>query len=75
MQIGYLKQEISIPVVVLRQEKVLCIFKVIKVGVMVTYKVGTGLVIARNKDGSWSSPSAIYSFGVGWGAQVSIYFH
>ena len=75
MQIDSLRPERSILDVVLRREKGLCIITVIKVGVMVTYKVGTGLVIARNKDGSWSSPSAIYSFGVGWGAQVSIYFH
>lgn len=37
---------------------------------MVTYKVGTGLVVARREDGSWSPPSAISSFGVGWGPQV-----
>ena len=75
MQIGSLRPERSIPDFVLRRAKGLCILTVIKVGVMVTYKVGTGLVIARKKDGSWSSPSAVSSFGVGWGAQVSIYFH
>lgn len=37
---------------------------------MMTYNIGTGLVIARREDGSWSPPSAISSFGVGWGAQV-----
>lgn len=42
-----------------------------KVGVMVTYNIGTGLVVARREDGSWSPPSAISSFGVGWGAQVT----
>lgn len=38
---------------------------------MVTYNIGTGLVIARREDGSWSPPSAISSFGIGWGAQVN----
>lgn len=38
---------------------------------MVTYNIGTGLVIARRDDGSWSPPSAISSFGMGWGAQVN----
>lgn len=38
---------------------------------MVTYKIGTGLVIARRADGSWSPPSAISTCGVGYGAQVS----
>lgn len=46
-----------------------------KVGVMVTYNIGTGLVIARREDGSWSPPSAVSSLGVGWGAQVTtLYF-
>ncbi|KAG8058548.1 hypothetical protein GUJ93_ZPchr0002g25457 [Zizania palustris] len=37
---------------------------------MVTYKVGTGLVIARRADGSWSPPSAISTCSIGYGAQV-----
>ncbi|PKI58092.1 hypothetical protein CRG98_021519 [Punica granatum] len=37
---------------------------------MVTYNIGTGLVVARRDDGSWSTPSAISSFGLGWGTQV-----
>lgn len=41
---------------------------------MVTYKIGTGLVVARRDDGSWSPPSAISSFGLGWGAQVTQLF-
>lgn len=47
---------------------------VARVGVMVTYKIGTGLVVARRDDGSWSPPSAISSFGLGWGAQVKLLF-
>lgn len=70
VKIGSLRPERSIPDAVLRRAKGLCILTVIKVGVMVTYKVGTGLVIARKEDGSWSSPSAVSSFGVGWGAQA-----
>jgi lipid-binding SYLF domain-containing protein len=38
---------------------------------MVTYKIGTGLVIALRADGTWSPPSAISTCGVGYGAQVS----
>lgn len=41
---------------------------------MVTYNIGTGLVIARREDGSWSPPSAISSWGVGWGAQVEMLY-
>lgn len=64
--------EKKIPEAILRHAKGLAILSVVKVGMMVTYKIGTGLVIARREDGTWSPPSAISSFGVGWGAQVSV---
>lgn len=35
-----------------------------------TARMGTGLVIARKRDGGWSAPSAIASGGVGWGFQI-----
>lgn len=69
-KVGFLKPEKSIPDIILRQAKGLAILSVAKVGVMVTYNIGTGLVIARRNDGSWSPPSAISSFGMGWGAQA-----
>ncbi|XWS19751.1 hypothetical protein CRYUN_Cryun31cG0043800 [Craigia yunnanensis] len=69
-KVGTLKPEKSIPYAVLREAKGLAIISVVKVGVMVTYNIGTGLVIARREDGFWSPPSAISSFGVGWGAQA-----
>ncbi|XP_065877888.1 uncharacterized protein [Euphorbia lathyris] len=65
-----LRPEKSIPDAILRQAKGLAIITVVKVGMMVTYNVGTGLIIARREDGSWSPPSAISSFGMGWGAQA-----
>lgn len=70
LQIGFLKPEKSIPDVILRQAKGLAIITVVKVGMVVTYNIGTGLVVARRDDGSWSPPSAVSTFGVGWGAQV-----
>ncbi|KAL4309295.1 hypothetical protein GQ457_01G046980 [Hibiscus cannabinus] len=69
-KVGSLKPEKLIPGSILREAKGLAIISVMKVGVMVTYNIGTGLVIARREDGSWSPPSAISSFGVGWGAQA-----
>ncbi|XP_025621785.1 uncharacterized protein [Arachis hypogaea] len=69
-QIGSLKPEKSIPEFILRQAKGLAIITVVKVGMMVTYNIGTGLVLALREDGSWSPPSAISTFGVGWGAQA-----
>lgn len=69
-QVGSLRPERKIPEAILQNAKGLAILTVAKVGMMVTYKIGTGLVIARRDDGTWSAPSAITSFGVGWGAQV-----
>lgn len=69
-QVGYLTPEKSIPDAILKQAKGLAILTVAKVGVMVTYNIGTGLVVARRQDGSWSPPSAVSTFGIGWGAQV-----
>ncbi|CAN4105662.1 unnamed protein product [Withania somnifera] len=69
-RIGLLGSEKKIPDAILQNARGLAILTVVKVGVMVTYNIGTGLVIARREDGSWSPPSAISSFGVGWGAQA-----
>nr|CAD1842201.1 unnamed protein product [Ananas comosus var. bracteatus] len=69
-KVGLLKPEKSIPDSILKQAKGLAILTVVKVGMMVTYKIGTGLVVARREDGSWSAPSAISTFGLGWGAQA-----
>ncbi|GLT68297.1 hypothetical protein SLA2020_405430 [Shorea laevis] len=69
-KVGSLIPEKSIPDAILREAKGLAILSIAKVGVMVTYNIGTGLVVARRDDGSWSPPSAISSFGVGWGAQA-----
>ncbi|XP_075503142.1 uncharacterized protein LOC142540687 [Primulina tabacum] len=69
-KVGSVTPEKSIPGAILTRAKGLAIITVLKVGLMVTYNVGTGLVIARRKDGSWSPPSAITSFGIGWGVQA-----
>lgn len=72
LQMGELAPEKSIPDAVLNGARGLAILTVFKMGLMLTYKVGTGLVVARNRDGTWSAPSAIASCGLGWGAQVGI---
>ncbi|CAH9106044.1 unnamed protein product [Cuscuta epithymum] len=69
-KVGSLRHERRIPESILQGAQGLAILTVAKVGAVVTYNIGTGLVVARREDGSWSPPSAISSFGVGWGAQV-----
>ncbi|KAK4440090.1 SH3 domain-containing protein [Sesamum alatum] len=68
--VGSLRPEKRIPEAILRDAKGLAILTVAKVGMVVTYNIGTGLVVALREDGSWSPPSAISTFGVGWGAQA-----
>ncbi|KAM0020910.1 putative chromatin regulator PHD family [Helianthus debilis subsp. tardiflorus] len=69
-QVARLNPERSIPAAVLKGAKGLAILTVAKAGMLLTYKLGTGLVMSRRADGSWSAPSAIISAGLGWGAQV-----
>lgn len=72
LQVARLNPEKSIPQAILRGANGLAILTVVKAGALLTYKLGTGLVVARKSDGSWSAPSAIFSIGLGWGAQVRI---
>ncbi|KAI4344660.1 hypothetical protein L6164_011859 [Bauhinia variegata] len=69
-QVARSNPERSIPFTILKGAKGLAILTVAKAGALVSYKLGTGLVIARRSDGSWSAPSAIFSLGLGWGAQI-----
>ncbi|XP_034700416.1 uncharacterized protein LOC117925505 [Vitis riparia] len=69
-QVARLNPERSIPLAVLKGARGLAIITVAKAGMLVSYKLGTGLVVARRSDGSWSAPSAIFSVGLGWGAQI-----
>ena len=48
----------------------MAIFQVLKAGFVFSGKAGSGLVIARLPDGSWSAPSCIATGGLGWGLQI-----
>lgn len=41
-----------------------------KQGLFFSGKAGSGIVIARLPDGSWSAPSCIATGGLGWGLQI-----
>lgn len=60
----------SIPKEVLVRSRGLAIFQVIKAGFVFSAKGGSGIVIARLPDGSWSAPSCIATGGLGWGLQA-----
>ncbi|KAF0700684.1 Aste57867_8862 [Aphanomyces stellatus] len=66
---GLIKDQ-SIPLPLLTNAQGIAFLTVLKVGFVVTGRLGTGLVLSKLADGSWSAPSAIGTAGIGWGAQV-----
>lgn len=59
-----------IPPSILANAKGLAILTVFKAGFVGTARFGSGVVVARLADGSWSAPSAIGTIGGGVGGQV-----
>lgn len=58
-----------IPRSVLQQAKGFAIFTVVKAGLLLSARAGSGLAIARLPNGTFSAPSAIGTAGMGIGAQ------
>jgi len=61
--------EKAIPQAVLKDARGLAIMTVIKAGFGISGRGGTGVVVARTKNG-WSGPSAIGTGGAGFGFQI-----
>ncbi|RAK95819.1 DUF500-domain-containing protein [Aspergillus ibericus CBS 121593] len=61
-----------IPPKVLAAAKGFAVFSVSKVGIVGSVRIGSGILIARLKDGDWSAPSAILTAGVGVGGQLGL---
>ncbi|GAA5943934.1 hypothetical protein JCM1841_004234 [Sporobolomyces salmonicolor] len=61
-----------IPPSVLRRAKGFAFITVVKAGFVFSARAGSGIVIARLKDGSWSAPSAVGTAGGGVGFQVGV---
>jgi len=59
-----------IPRRVLEDAKGFAIFTMFKAGFVFSARGGSGVVIAKLEDGSWSAPSAIGTAGVGFGGQA-----
>jgi lipid-binding SYLF domain-containing protein len=57
----------SIPGRLLKNCAGIAFMTVVKAGFLFAGKVGTGLVIGKLPDGSWSAPSAIGTAGMAWG--------
>lgn len=61
-----------IPPSVLANAKGLAILTVIKAGFLGSGRFGSGLVVSRLPDGTWSAPSAIMTAGAGFGGQIGL---
>ncbi|CDS09894.1 hypothetical protein LRAMOSA02571 [Lichtheimia ramosa] len=59
-----------IPPNILDNAQGLAIFTVLKAGFLFSGRAGSGLVVARLPDKSWSAPSAIVTGGIGAGGQI-----
>jgi lipid-binding SYLF domain-containing protein len=62
--------EENIPKELLDIAKGVVFLTILKAGFMFTGRYGTGLVVAKLHDGTWSAPSAITVTGMGWGLQI-----
>ncbi|KAJ3281208.1 hypothetical protein HK104_000138 [Borealophlyctis nickersoniae] len=59
-----------IPPHIIANAKGVAVLSVIKAGFLFSGRAGSGLVIAKLDDGSWSAPSAIATAGMGVGGQI-----
>ncbi|KAL1943866.1 hypothetical protein VTO73DRAFT_3684 [Trametes versicolor] len=59
-----------IPRSVLENAKGFAIFTIFKAGFLFSARAGSGIVIAKLEDGTWSAPSAIGTAGLGVGGQA-----
>jgi len=57
----------SIPLDLLHHAKGLCFLTVVKAGLVVSGRVGTGLLVARLPGDRWSAPCAMGTMGMGYG--------
>ena len=60
----------KIPKELILKAKGIVFLTIVKAGFLFSARMGTGLVIARLEDDSWSAPSAVAISGVGWGFQI-----
>ncbi|PLN76990.1 DUF500-domain-containing protein [Aspergillus taichungensis] len=65
-------QNAAIPSKVLAEAKGFVVFSVFTLGALASIKFGSGLIVARLPDGSWSAPSAIATGGLGAGTHLGL---
>ncbi|CEP61757.1 Lsb3p LALA0_S03e10286g [Lachancea lanzarotensis] len=61
-----------IPPEILRRAKGLAVITVLKAGFLFSGRAGSGVIVARLRDGSWSAPSAVALAGAGAGGLIGV---
>ncbi|PLB38647.1 uncharacterized protein BDW47DRAFT_104623 [Aspergillus candidus] len=65
-------RDAAIPSKVLTEAKGFVVFSVFTLGALASIKFGSGLIVARLPDGTWSAPSAIATGGLGAGTHLGL---
>ncbi|KAJ3006569.1 hypothetical protein HKX48_009585 [Thoreauomyces humboldtii] len=60
----------AIPPSIIAKAKGIAVITILKAGFVWTGRAGSGIVVAKLPDGTWSAPSAIAAAGAGFGAQI-----
>lgn len=60
----------SIPLDLLQSARGLVFLTIVKGGLVMSFRGGSGLLIARREDDSWTPPVALGTVGIGWGALI-----
>lgn len=65
-----IRYEEVIPPHVLQNAQGLCVMTVIRAGFLFSGRAGSGLIVSRLSDGTWSPPSAVMTAGAGAGGMI-----
>lgn len=65
-------QDQVIPPQILKEAHGLCVITVLKAGFLFSGRAGSGVIVARLPDGTWSAPSAVAMAGAGAGGLVGV---
>lgn len=66
----YIKNDQTIPMHILKGAKGIAFLTILKGGFVWSGTLGSGIVIAKKPDGTWSGPSSLGVAGMGWGALI-----
>ncbi|KAI9024847.1 SH3 domain-containing YSC84-like protein 1 [Hyaloraphidium curvatum] len=64
--------DIIVPKSIIDKAKAIAVLHIVKVAWGFSGRAGSGVIVAKLPDGTWSAPCAIGMAGAGWGAQVGV---